>query len=550
MVVAEGGVWIWRKATTRLRLSDELAAVFQDFGSDIFCCCRSEPFPCAGGLFGHDAASVAFAADVDLYQRGGGDSRRDWHLCAGGSKILRVGIDCAARGGFSGESSRRASRAHARFRFFALDPVVAAAASTRDDRLGLVDDARAGPERNARLETVRLNSVLKSWSGFRTNRQKFLFPTPAKIVTLSVMSEENVPKLRLKPKLAAEPVVVPPPPGLAPAAPVTPPAPVPTANEPKAVRLKPKLAPPPAQESAPPPPAAPAETGALPPWGASGAFSAPTYAPTNPPPEPLPPVEKSGTKFMLRPKAPAETPPKEPPAVPPPPVEIPAPAPASQETVPPPPLFLDAELGGESPGATIPAPLTARPFPPPPANFPPPAGSANRPAPPWSQPKVVKGSASKVVKMGASVLVAIAIAGGGFIAYKKFMVPRPAPQPVPAPEAVEPPAPAADEAKSEPSTTEAEPKAVAPVVKAQPAPKPAEAYEPPPPSAAFKAWVDGLRVGGVRTGANTRVFISGTAYEPGELVNPQLGITFEGYDSATRHLIFKDKSGATVERRN
>ena len=36
----------------------------------------------------------------------------------------------------------------------------------------------------------------------------------------------------------------------------------------------------------------------------------------------------------------------------------------------------------------------------------------------------------------------------------------------------------------------------------------------------------------------------------GDLVNPQMGITFEGYTDATRILVFKDKSGATVERRN
>jgi hypothetical protein len=29
-----------------------------------------------------------------------------------------------------------------------------------------------------------------------------------------------------------------------------------------------------------------------------------------------------------------------------------------------------------------------------------------------------------------------------------------------------------------------------------------------------------------------------------------MGITFEGYSDATRMLVFKDKSGATVERRN
>jgi hypothetical protein len=74
--------------------------------------------------------------------------------------------------------------------------------------------------------------------------------------------------------------------------------------------------------------------------------------------------------------------------------------------------------------------------------------------------------------------------------------------------------------------------------------------EAPPASAAFKAWVDNLRVGGVRAGTETRVFIGGTAYAPGEMVNPQLGIVFDSYDAETRHLIFKDKTGAIVRRRN
>ena len=54
------------------------------------------------------------------------------------------------------------------------------------------------------------------------------------------MSEENVPKLRLKPKLAAEPVHIPSPPAVTPLAPDSKP-PV-SADEPKAFRLKPKLA--------------------------------------------------------------------------------------------------------------------------------------------------------------------------------------------------------------------------------------------------------------------------------------------------------------------
>jgi hypothetical protein len=36
----------------------------------------------------------------------------------------------------------------------------------------------------------------------------------------------------------------------------------------------------------------------------------------------------------------------------------------------------------------------------------------------------------------------------------------------------------------------------------------------------------------------------------GDLVNPSLGIVFDGYDAETRTLVFKDKTGAKVERRN
>lgn len=73
---------------------------------------------------------------------------------------------------------------------------------------------------------------------------------------------------------------------------------------------------------------------------------------------------------------------------------------------------------------------------------------------------------------------------------------------------------------------------------------------PPPASATFKAWVQNAKVSGVRAGANPRVFIERTAYAQGDLVNPQLGIVFDGYDAETRLLRFKDASGAVVERRH
>jgi hypothetical protein len=92
-----------------------------------------------------------------------------------------------------------------------------------------------------------------------------------------------------------------------------------------------------------------------------------------------------------------------------------------------------------------------------------------------------------------------------------------------------------------------------PVVVAEPvveAPVVPEAPPPPPPSNQFKAWVDNLKISGVRGGANPRVFIGGTSYQTGDLVNPQLGISFVGYSTDNRLLTFKDKTGASVTRRN
>jgi hypothetical protein len=84
-----------------------------------------------------------------------------------------------------------------------------------------------------------------------------------------------------------------------------------------------------------------------------------------------------------------------------------------------------------------------------------------------------------------------------------------------------------------------------------PAPPPAPVKPAPPqPSLAFKAWVINLKIRGVRGGEAQRVFIDRTSYVPGDVVNPQLGIVFAGYDESRRLLTFQDKTGATVERRD
>ncbi|HWA28085.1 MAG TPA: hypothetical protein VG734_20710, partial [Lacunisphaera sp.] len=134
----------------------------------------------------------------------------------------------------------------------------------------------------------------------------------------------------------------------------------------------------------------------------------------------------------------------------------------------------------------------------------------------------------------------------------------------PAPEATTatPAAAAPGEAKPAETTAAAakpgEPKAGEPAVATTPEPKPEEvkpAAPPKPPPAppasiAFRGWVENLKIAGVRGGANPRVFVGKSSYSPGDLVNPQLGITFDGYNPETRMLTFKDKTGAKVERRN
>ena len=195
-------------------------------------------------------------------------------------------------------------------------------------------------------------------------------------------------------------------------------------------------------------------------------------------------------------------------------------------------------------------------------------------------PVKAKGSKKKLFVMIGSGIAALVVLGGGFVAYQKFTeVPPPPPRPKLAAKPVTPPAPTAKEivekakeqaaapvnevlgtdAAAKPAAPEVKPVAakpaepVAPVASA-PLPveevKPAAPPPPPPPSVAFRGWVENLKISGVRGGANPRVFVGKSSYQPGDLVNPQMGITFEGYNDTARMLTFKDKSGAKVERRN
>ena len=77
-----------------------------------------------------------------------------------------------------------------------------------------------------------------------------------------------------------------------------------------------------------------------------------------------------------------------------------------------------------------------------------------------------------------------------------------------------------------------------------PAPNPVS----PPPSTQFHAFVDRLKIGGIRAGPPARLFVEGVTIRSGDLVDSGLGVVFVGIDSATNELIFKDSSGAVVRR--
>ena len=286
-----------------------------------------------------------------------------------------------------------------------------------------------------------------------------------------------------------------------------------------------------------------------------------------PPPEPPPPAaeEKPAVKFSLKPKAfggapmpaPAEMPP-------PPPADESAPAGDAPLVLDaPPPVQADSGAGGEPAEAAATSPGAGMPFPPPGGRFPPPPGlkknleaaeqEALAPKPVVGRKPVAKGGKNKkFIMLGAGSLAALVLLAAAFWGYRKMTAEPPPPPPRPKPvikpkpvetvvekPKVEAPAPKPVEVVAE-KPVDTTPAVVVPV-----APPP-----PPPPTAAFKQWVENAKIMGVRAGATTRVFIGGTAYAIGDLVNPQLGILFEGYNAETRMLLFKDKSGATVERRN
>jgi hypothetical protein len=87
---------------------------------------------------------------------------------------------------------------------------------------------------------------------------------------------------------------------------------------------------------------------------------------------------------------------------------------------------------------------------------------------------------------------------------------------------------------------------IEPVVKAPTAPvapKPAKALVATP---AFRVWVENVRITGVAAGNAPRAIINGRLVRPGDLIDPEEGIVFDGLDTEQKKVIFKIKSGATL----
>jgi hypothetical protein len=68
-------------------------------------------------------------------------------------------------------------------------------------------------------------------------------------------------------------------------------------------------------------------------------------------------------------------------------------------------------------------------------------------------------------------------------------------------------------------------------------------------SPAFRTFVASAKISGVYQGTPARAFINGRLVRTGEIVDEMMEIYFDSVDQATRSIIFKDSTGATVSRR-
>ncbi|MBC8009008.1 MAG: hypothetical protein H7067_02800 [Burkholderiales bacterium] len=81
---------------------------------------------------------------------------------------------------------------------------------------------------------------------------------------------------------------------------------------------------------------------------------------------------------------------------------------------------------------------------------------------------------------------------------------------------------------------------------ANPDPKAVVAPAVPVAGARFVRYAEGLSVSGVFQGSPARALVDGRIVRSGDMLEPVQGIKFVGVDSATKHLILQDSSGAQL----
>ena len=64
------------------------------------------------------------------------------------------------------------------------------------------------------------------------------------------------------------------------------------------------------------------------------------------------------------------------------------------------------------------------------------------------------------------------------------------------------------------------------------------------PSPAFRAWLRSLKIGGVMTGPEPKALINNMTFGPGEMVDYNLRVTFEGLAEDDTLMVFKDATNA------
>lgn len=68
-------------------------------------------------------------------------------------------------------------------------------------------------------------------------------------------------------------------------------------------------------------------------------------------------------------------------------------------------------------------------------------------------------------------------------------------------------------------------------------------------SVAFRTFVANAKISGVFQGTPARAVINGRLARSGETIDPALGVVFDRIDADRRHIVFRDRTGATVTRR-